>query len=263
MEERPLILVTNDDGIRSPGLGAAVGAVADMAEILIAAPHVQQTGMGRAFVRGEETGIIEVWEIEIQGRRMRGYGVHGTPAFAVAHGVLELAERKPDLCISGINYGENMGTDLTCSGTLGAVFEAATYGIPGIAVSLETEIEEQRSEKFREIDFSRAADVLRSWTRRVLAGEMPSEADILNINIPAASGREGAVAGEEWKMTVQSRQSCFEFVRPGKRELRKPFALQTRRCVDVDKLERDGDIYTVYIEKKISVTPLRVNMSVL
>lgn len=258
MKDRPLILLTNDDGIRSPGLRAAAEAVADKADILIAAPHEQQTGMGRAFVREQETGIIEIHEMEIKGRKVQGYGVHGTPAFAVAHGVLELAGRKPDLCISGINYGENLGTVLTCSGTLGAVFEASTYGIPGIAVSLETEIGEQRSEEFRAIDFSQAAAILKIWTEKVLAEGMPPGADILNINVPTVPAEPGA-----WKMTAQSRQNYFEFVRPGKRDLGKPYALGTRRQVYEDALEKNSDIYAIYIERTASVTPLRVNMSVL
>ena len=133
MKNRPLILVTNDDGIHSPGLYAAAQAAAKIGDVLIAAPHTQQTGMGRSFPRCPDDGIIE--EIDVQERmreefwyeemydgEIRAYAVHGSPARAVAHGVLELADRKPDLCVSGINYGENLGTCLTCSGTMGALF---------------------------------------------------------------------------------------------------------------------------------------------
>lgn len=258
MEDRPLILVTNDDGIRSPGLLAAAEAAADIGDILIAAPHVQQTGMGRAFVRDKETGIIDVHDMEIKGRHIKGYGVHGTPAFSVAHAVLELADRKPDLCVSGINYGENMGSVLTCSGTMGAAFEAATYGIPAIAVSLETQIEVQRSETFMKIDFSCAARILRIWMEKVLSGAMVPGADILNINVPAAPAQKG-----EWRLTSQSRQNYFEFVKPEKRDLGKPVPLKVRKWVDMDSLEKDSDIYAVYVDKTASVTPICVNMSVL
>ena len=258
MNKKALILITNDDGIRSPGLRAAAEAVSDIAEIIIAAPHLQQTGMGRAFVRSEDTGIIELHEIEIKNRKVRAYGIHGTPAFAVAHGVLELSDRKPDLCISGINYGENMGTVLTCSGTLGAVFEAFTYGIPGIAISLETALGKQRSEDFQDADFSLAAAILQKWAQKVLQQGMPLGADILNINVPSDPRQKGT-----WKMTVQSKQNYFEFEKPVKRDLSSPFALQSTRVVDVNTLEKNSDIYTVYIERKISVTPLKVNMSAL
>lgn len=117
---KPLILITNDDAIRSPGLAAAAEAVEDLAELLIAALHIQQTGMERLFPRHPDNGIIDEKILKINGHDVKGYAVHGTPALAVAHGVLELTDKKSDLCISGINYGENMRSGLTCSGTLGA-----------------------------------------------------------------------------------------------------------------------------------------------
>ena len=122
--ERPFILLTNDDGIESPGIRAAAEAVLDLGDLIIAAPAKQQSGMGRAFPRLEDTGIIETSCIRINGQEIPAYGVHGSPALAVAHGILEIADRKPDLCISGINYGENLGQTVTCSGTLGAAIES-------------------------------------------------------------------------------------------------------------------------------------------
>lgn len=255
--KKPLILITNDDGVFSPGIKAAVAAVADMADIVIAAPHTQQTGMGRAFVRNSETGIIDEVEIEADGCVRKAYGVHGTPAFAVAHGILELADRRPDLCISGINYGENPSTVLTCSGTLGAAFESVTHGIPAIAVSVEADIKVQRSNEFHEMDFTYAANILRIWAKKVLTEGMPSNTEILNINVP--SGTENK---DEYRITVQSRQNYFEFVKPEKRDLKKAYALKTEIRVDLDTLEKDSDIYAVYVDRIASVTPLNTNMSV-
>lgn len=130
MKKRPLILVTNDDGIHSPGLYAAASVAVKSGDVLIAAPHTQQTGMGRSFPGYPDNGVIEKIETEdmklpgeITGNKILAYGIHGTPALAVAHGILELAEHTPDLCISGINYGENLGSCLTCSGTLGALLK--------------------------------------------------------------------------------------------------------------------------------------------
>lgn len=117
----PLILITNDNGIQSPGLFAAAQAVADMGKLLVSAPLSQQTGMPRAFPRHPGLGTIKEFELNINGKPIVGYGVDGSPAFAVAHGVLELADRKPALCISGINYGENLGQSLPRSGIVGAV----------------------------------------------------------------------------------------------------------------------------------------------
>ena len=111
MKKRPLILVTNDDGIHSPGLYAAASVAVKSGDVLIAAPHTQQTGMGRSFPGYPDNGVIEKIETEdmklsgeITGNKILAYGIHGTPALAVAHGILELAEHTPDLCISGISY---------------------------------------------------------------------------------------------------------------------------------------------------------------
>lgn len=254
---RPLILITNDDGIRSPGLKAAAEAAADMGDILIAAPHTQQTGMGRAFPRTEDMGRIEEAAVEIYGRPVRAYAVHGSPALAAAHGILELSGRKPDLCISGINYGENMGAVLTCSGTLGAAFEAVSHGVPAIAVSLEVKLETQHSTEYQNVDWSASKEVLGIWIRRVLEEGMPKDVDILNINVPAIPARPGI-----YRMTTQSRQNYFEFIKPGKRDLSQPFALPSRLHVDEETLEKESDIYAVYIDRIASVTPLNVVMSV-
>ena len=110
MKKRPLILVTNDDGIHSPGLYAAASVAVKSGDVLIAAPHTQQTGMGRSFPGYPDNGVIEKIETEdmklpgeITGNKILAYGIHGTPALAVAHGILELAEHTPDLCISGMS----------------------------------------------------------------------------------------------------------------------------------------------------------------
>lgn len=254
---KPLILITNDDGIYSPGLAAAASAVKDIADILIVAPHMQQTSMGRAFTRNADTGIIEKKEMKINGQSVLAYAVHGTPALSVSHGVLELAERKPDLCISGINYGENMGSLLTCSGTLGAAFEAASYKIPAIAVSLEAELEMISSDDFKQKDWSLAIDMLRLWAIKVLETGMPQNVDIFNINVPSECNKR-----EVYRITTQSRQNYFEFIKPGKRSFDKPFKLDSQLFVDEKTLEEDSDIYAVYKDRITSVTPLSMIMSV-
>lgn len=253
---KPLIIVTNDDGIRSPGLLAAAEAAAPYGDLLIAAPDMQQTGMARAFPRTEESGMIERTELCAAGRKYEAYAVHGSPALAVAHGVMELSGRMPDLCISGINYGENLGTTITCSGTLGAVFEANSYGIPGIAVSVSVEYEKQRSEEFDTLDWKPAQTVLRKFIEDVLEHGMPEKTDIWNINVPAS-----VKDPYSYRITRQSRQNYFYFVKPEKRELEKPYRLRSIRYVDRDSLEQNSDIYTVYVEKKISVTPLSTDMT--
>ncbi|MCY1712856.1 5'/3'-nucleotidase SurE [Caproiciproducens galactitolivorans] len=253
---KPLILITNDDGIYSPGLHAAAEAVSDLGELLIAAPHCQQTSMGRAFPRTEDLGIIETTSLMIHGKSTKAYAVHGSPAYAVAHAVLEIAGRKPDLCISGINYGENLGMVATCSGTLGAAFEANSHGIPAIASSLQTPISLQRKTDYGPADWSAASVITRRTTEFVLKKGMPEGASIFNINVP-----EKPKYLQNYHITRQSHQNYFDFIRPEQRDFSKRFELKSRLYVDLDTLEPDSDIYAVYIEKVISVTPMTWDMT--
>src|ERR1700683_5081724 len=145
MPKPPLILVTNDDGLLSPGLHAAAEAVADLGDLLLAAPATQQTAMSRAFVRDADSGVVERVELNIAGRTVPGYAISGSPVMAVTHAVLELAERPIGLCVSGINYGENIGGTIGVSGTVGAAFEADSLGIPSIAAAITAQISEWRT----------------------------------------------------------------------------------------------------------------------
>src|SRR5512147_295658 len=150
--QRPLILITNDDGITSKGLRIAAEVLEPLGEVLITAPHQQQSGAGRSMPPTSE-GRIYQHELSINGHTLAGYGIEGTPAQVVQHGLFEIAERKVDLVVSGINYGENLGEGVTVSGTVGATLESASFKIPSIAISLETEPEHYLSLS-DEIDFS-------------------------------------------------------------------------------------------------------------
>jgi broad specificity polyphosphatase/5'/3'-nucleotidase SurE len=138
--DKPIVLFTNDDGIGSPGLWAAAEAFADLAELLVVAPRGQQSGMGRSLPVASEGRIYEE-KRTFTGVEHTVYAVDGTPAQAVQHGVIELAPRLPSLVVSGINYGENTGNGVTISGTVGAALEAASLGIPALAVSQQTRID--------------------------------------------------------------------------------------------------------------------------
>lgn len=111
MDSFPLILITNDDGIESPGLLAAIEAVYDLGEVLVVAPRYQQTGAGRSFPSSD--GIIHQEHIEVKGLTLPAFSINGSPAQAVQHGIVELAPRHPDLLVAGINYGENVGSSVS------------------------------------------------------------------------------------------------------------------------------------------------------
>lgn len=253
---KPLILITNDDGVNSPGISAVAEAVQDLGELLIVAPMFQQTGMGRSLPKEGSVGIIKKVKIMVNGRKIDAYGVHGSPALAVSHGVLELTDRKPDLCISGINYGENLGLSLTCSGTLGAAFEADSHGIPSIAVSQEADLSIQRSDEYKSMNWEVAKKVTKQVTNEVLKSWFPEGIRIFNINVP-----DSATCKTEIRVTSQSRNNHSVFIKPEKRDLETSYILKSKLDVDIEKTEKCSDIYAFLFDKVISITPLTCDLS--
>lgn len=256
MGSKPLILITNDDGYLSPGLAAAAEAAASLGDLLIAAPLEQQTGMSRARPKGSTAGIIAAAELLVGGRVVTAHAVAGSPALAVAHAVLELTDRKPDLCISGINYGENVGVSLSGSGTIGATLEAAAHGIPAIAVSLQADPAMHHSADYQSLDWAAAGYFTSQLARRVLAAGLPADVAVLNINVP-----EGASESTTVRQTIQSRQQYYVYARPGPRDFSRNLLLEAEIEVDPTTLEPGSDIKALALDKCVSVTPLRWSMA--
>ena len=148
------ILLTNDDGINSPGIWAAAHALSKLGFVTLAAPREQYSGAGRSLPLNSD-GIITPTILSIGGQEWTCYAVGGSPAQVVLHSVLEIMPEKPDLVVSGINYGENIGHSVTMSGTVGAAFEGAAMGIPSLAVSLQIMSEDYLT-YHKDIDFSTA-----------------------------------------------------------------------------------------------------------
>ena len=247
---KPLILVTNDDGVRSPGLSAAAEAVCDLGELLIVAPATQQTGMGRGIPRVDEGNVTEE-HLSVDCKDVVAYGLTGSPALAVLYGVLVLATRKPDIVVSGINYGENLGTSVTSSGTVGAALQAAELGIAGLAVSLETD----KAYHFRhghDVDWHAAAYFTHYFAQALLCRQLPFDVDVLKIDIPT-----GATPETGWRVTRQSRQSYYRVLPPRQRPLAGELVrLDYKVDVNWDSLESDSDIQAFARDRLVSVTPL-------
>jgi 5'-nucleotidase len=254
-KRRPLILFTNDDGVRSPGLLAVVSAFVDIADVLVVAPLKQQSGTGRSLPL-TSTAAVDEHSFMIEGVTHTFYGVDGTPAQAVQQAVLEIAKRRPSLVVSGINYGENCGNGVTISGTVGAALEAASLGIPAIAVSQQTP-KNLHLTYSTDVDFSVAAQVTRRfgmWLMRANGRTTPHDIDLLKIDVPM-----GATLETSWRMTRQSRTRVYW---PAKREK----AARTGNPLgyyegDTSRAEPDSDVYAVFQDKVISVTPMSLDMT--
>lgn len=250
----PLILVTNDDGIRSPGLRAAVAAALPLGELIIAAPRWQQTAAGRSLP-ASFTGRIYEETIEIGGGPRPAYAVEGSPAQAVQHAILELAPRLPDLVISGINYGENLGTGTTVSGTIGAALEGATCGIVGLAASLGVERQHHLSHS-QEVNFDTAIHFTTYFARWLLTRELPFDVDLLKLDVPASATPE-----TPWRLTRVSRQRYYVPVASRGSNFSMPGPIDYEQDIQVDRLEPDSDIYAFAIDQVVSLSPLSFDLT--
>ncbi|MEM7350495.1 MAG: 5'/3'-nucleotidase SurE [Acidobacteriota bacterium] len=163
------ILVTNDDGIFSEGIKLLAEALSSLAEITVVAPDREQSASGHSLTLNRPLRMRQI--------REHWYAVDGTPTDCVNLGIQgALKEAPPDLVVSGINFGLNIGGDVTYSGTVSAAFEANLHGLPGIAFSQEI------AEGF---SFADAAQIARQIVSLLVADELPSDL-LLNVNIPAA-----------------------------------------------------------------------------
>lgn len=251
-QSRPLILVTNDDGVASPGLVAAVRSVLALAEVWVVAPTVQRSGLSRSFMNGplhvEESHLV-IDDVEI-----RAFAVDKPPAQAVRYGLLCLLPRMPDLAISGINYGENLGASITISGTIGAALETASFGIPTLAASLETEKKYHFSQS-PDIDFYAASVFVQQWARRLLTQGMPEGVDILKLDVPSTARPD-----TPWRMTRVSRQQYW--ISPVIIDLQGQKGLSGYiREINYETLEPDSDIYAVVVDRVVSVSPLTIDLT--
>ncbi|MBE2267640.1 MAG: 5'/3'-nucleotidase SurE [Anaerolinea sp.] len=252
--ERPLILFTNDDGIASPGLWAVVEAFHEVGDLLVVAPKTQQSGTGRSLPITSE-GRIHAEERSIHGKTVTVYAVEGTPAQAVQHGVLELAERLPSLVVSGINYGENTGNGVTISGTVGACLEGASLGIPSLAVSQQTRHDLHLTYS-NDVDFSAAAQFALKFGKWLLSSDRPDDVDVLKLDVPL-----GATPDTPWKMTRLSRRRVYWPTRPERVALSDVGRMGYHLDSDPSQAEPDSDVYVLMHEGLVSLTPMSLDMT--
>jgi 5'-nucleotidase len=171
-KKKPVILITNDDDITSPGIRSLVEAVKDIGEVVVVAPDKPQSGMGHAITIGSPLrmnkmnifGDIEAWQTS------------GTPVDCVKIAVDKVLHRKPDICLSGINHGANHSINVIYSGTMSAAMEASIEGIPSIGFSL--------LDYRYEADFEPAKFYVRKMVLELLQRKKLDPHFLLNVNIP-------------------------------------------------------------------------------
>ncbi len=254
MSERPLILFTNDDGIQSPGLLAVVQAFKGLGERLVVAPKEQQSGMGRSLPISS-SGRITPYD-EMSDDDLTAFAVEGTPAQTVQHGVMELAPRRPDLVVSGINYGENTGNGVTISGTVGAAIEAASMNIPAIAISQQTPHNLHLSYS-RAVDFNIAAEFARFFAVWFLnTKDRDTDIDLLKIDLP-----EGVRRDTPWHVTRLSKARVYWPTLPDRSAPYENTKMGYAYNLDMATVEPDSDVHTLFQKKEITITPISIDMT--
>jgi 5'-nucleotidase len=254
MDKRPHILLTNDDGIRSPGLWAAAASLSEIGYVTVAAPRDQSSGMGRSLPNTSD-GIIHKEQIQVNGQEWSVYAVGGSPAQAVLHAILEIMPEKPDIVVSGINYGENVGTGVTISGTVGAAMEAAALGYPALAVSLEADSKYHLSYS-DELDFSAAAYFTKVFAQKLLDKKFSDEVDLLKVDVPSDATNDTA-----WQMTRLSRQRYYEPTPPERSSWDQPGTPGYKECASLETEREDTDVFVVRKKRMVSLTPLSLDMT--
>ena len=172
---KPLILVTNDDGIDAPGIRILIEVMNELGEVYVVAPNSAQSGMGHAVTINS---TLTLDKVKLNDGPQKEWSCSGTPADCVKIAKQQILPRFPDLCVSGINHGANSGINVIYSGTMSAAIEAGIENIPAIGFSLR--------DFSYEADFSASKFYVKKIAQKVLENKLPQNV-VLNVNIPNGS----------------------------------------------------------------------------
>ena len=262
------ILISNDDGVFAPGILAAKQAVEDLANVTVVAPDENNSSVGRRMTLFKH---LEIKTVELEDGS-EAYSVSGSPADAVIVGAEYVMDDKPDLVITGINQGVNISCDITSSGTVCAAFEAVSLGIPAIAASLFMDPktsykQDENGEWYLDYDFSLAKRVLHDIVLKIINEGFPDGVDLFNLNVPSN------YESEDVKITRLSDKMIDKKVIDNTNEEKAElfnYPLQENQNSDdlimiapdlVREYDEGSDGYALMIEKRPSLTPLKVNMT--
>lgn len=231
----PRILVTNDDGIHSEGIIALAEALERLGEVFVVAPAHEMSAASHSLTLTRPLRIDRIDD--------HHFSIDGTPTDCVTIAMnFILKERRPDIVLSGINRGPNLGDDTTYSGTVAGALEASIHGLPGIAVSLVTR---------RDFDFSHAAEFAATLAEKVLADGLP-RGTLLSVNVPP-----GPVKGT--RVTRQGLKIIKPTIIEGRDPRQRPYYWIGEE--EVRWHDEEGTDYEAVSQGLVSITPLRNDLT--
>jgi len=248
------ILLTNDDGVGKYGLWVLYEEIKSLGDVTVVAPESARssTGMSLTFHKA-----LRIKKIMIRGKV--AYAVSGNPADCISLGIYRILNgRKPDLVVSGINEGDNISIQAVySSGTVAAAVHAAIMGIPSIAFSLhipENNWEERREIKLRMV---KAAEVAGRITKWLMEKGLPEGVDYINVNFPYEIDRKTDI-----EITTLSKARYNDFIIERRDPRGKPYYWQWGKLKPVTEFKPGTDAYALFVEKKISISPMSLDTSV-
>ncbi|MDF2890827.1 MAG: stationary-phase survival protein SurE [Clostridia bacterium] len=237
------ILISNDDGINAQGIKALALAMQELGEVYVVAPERNQSATGHAVTMHTP---LRRKKVDFLGDKINAWWVNGTPADCIKLGIENLMKDKPDLVVSGINMGENLGTDVIYSGTVSAAVEGAIFGIPAIAFSYEDHTAS---------DLTIAAAAAKEVCKQILAHGIPKN-HIFNVNIPAVADINEIKGIKTCKLGTKIYRNNFEERRDPNGNI---YFWLAGELVEMPE-DIDNDIYAVK-NKYISITPINIDLT--
>jgi 5'-nucleotidase len=243
MEKKPLILVTNDDGITAPGIRALIEVMQEIGNVTVVAPDKPQSATGHAITINN---TLYINKISGDNAAFAEYSCSGTPVDCVKLAVNEILKQKPDLCVSGVNHGSNSSINVIYSGTMSAAVEAGIENIPAIGFSL--------LDYEWNADFGQIKSFIKKIALEVLANSLPNGV-ILNVNFPKL--KEKDIKGI--KVCRQAKAIWMEKFDKRKTPFGRDYYWLTGEFVNLDKGE-DTDEWALE-HGYISVVPVQFDLT--
>lgn len=235
--KRPLILLSNDDGVDAAGIAALADAASLIGDVYIVAPATEQSGVSSALSLHSPVRILK--------RGEHRFAITGTPADCVYMALQHILPRKPDLCLSGVNHGANLADDVLYSGTVAAAIEATLSDVPSVSVSLAA--------YGRGLDYSVAAQIAVEYGQKVLVKGLPRDT-LLNINVP-----RDATLTTPREVCKLGRRNYLRQVSEQHDPRGRPYFWIGGSEIDFDDIP-SSDCNTIASDR-VSITPLQVDMT--